>query len=94
MFIRYFNLIPRNIAQKLLELSIEFIYNIIKIQINYFGYIYFVLFFCIFFLILFLNLLSILPFGIALTSHIILILFLSLGLCFGIFFLGDFKFDY
>jgi F-type H+-transporting ATPase subunit a len=44
--------------------------------------------FSIFFGILILNILSILPFGIALTSHLIVILLLSLGLCIGIFFEG------
>lgn len=87
-FSRLYNLIFTTVTQRLLEYSIKFILNLIKQQIGLFGYPYFVLIYGLFFSILLLNLLSLLPFGIALTSHLIIILYLSLSLCLGIFFEG------
>lgn len=74
--------------QRLLEYKIKFILNLIKQQIGPQGYQYIVIIFSLFFSILTLNLLSLLPFGIALTSHLIIILYLSLSICLGIFFEG------
>ena len=72
-----------------MQYNVKFIINLIKQQIGVIGYKYIVLLFCIFFGILLLNLLSVLPFGIALTSHLIIILFLSLSICIGIFIEGN-----
>jgi len=60
--------------QRLFELLFGFILNLIKQQIGKEGYVYFPLIFIFFNFILSLNLLSLLPFGIALTSHIIVII--------------------
>jgi len=68
-----FKLIPIPL-QRFFELLVEFIFNLIKQQIGKAGYVYFPLIFCLFNFILFLNLFSLLPFGIALTSHIIMII--------------------
>jgi len=81
------NLIP-GIFQRLFEIVIEFIFNLIKQQIGKEGYILFPFIFTLFNFILFTNLLSLIPFGIALTSHLIMILWLSLSICLSIFFLG------
>lgn len=80
-------LIPRNI-QFFFELLITFLFNLIKQQIGPKGYSFFPLIFLLFNFILICNLLSLIPFGIALTSHIILILWLSLSLCLSIFIIG------
>ena len=66
-------LIP-TVFQRILELLVEFIPNLIKQQIGKDGYIYFPFVFLLFNFILFCNLLSLIPFGIALTSHIIMII--------------------
>jgi len=52
------------------------------------GYIYFPFIFSLFFFILLCNLLSMTPFGIALTSHFAIIIYLSLSLGLSIFFIG------
>jgi len=88
IFSNYLTLIFTTLFQRLFEYKLIFIFNLIKQQIGANGYKYVVLFFSIFFFILLLNLLSILPFGIALTSHLILILFMSLSICIGIFIEG------
>jgi len=80
-------LIP-TVFQRILELLVEFIFNLIKQQIGKDGYIYFPFIFLLFNFILFCNLLSLIPFGIALTSHIIMIIWLSLSVCLSIFFIG------
>jgi len=85
---RYYNIVSTTIFQSLFEYQIKFILNLIKQQIGIFGYPYIVLIYSLFFSILLLNLLSLLPFGIALTSHLIIILYLSLSICLGIFFEG------
>jgi len=79
-------LVFTTIYQKLLEIKLNFISNLIKQQLNKYKYI--VIIFYIFFIIISLNLLSMLPFGIALTSHLIIILTLSISLYIGIFFEG------
>lgn len=76
------------IIQHFYEILIEFIFNLVKQQIGISGYKYFPLIFCLFQFVLFLNLLSLIPFGIALTSHIIMIMWLSLSLCLSIFIIG------
>jgi F-type H+-transporting ATPase subunit a len=80
-------LIPRSI-QRLFELVIEFIFNLLKQQIGKDGYMFFPFLFTLFNFILILNLLSLIPFGIALTSHIIMIMWLSLSTCLSIFIIG------
>lgn len=88
-FISIFLLIPTAIYQILIEYKLKFIFNLIKQQLGIIGFKYIILFFCIFFLVLILNLLSLLPFGIALTSHLIIILYFSLSICIGIFLEGN-----
>jgi ATP synthase subunit 6 len=89
----FFNgqLIPRN-WQIFLEFLFLFIYRLIKQQTGREGFIYFPLIFSLFTFILILNLFSLLPFGFAVTSHLIWTLYFSLSLCFGIFLVGIFNY--
>lgn len=80
-------LIPTNL-QRVCELSMEFIFNLIKAQIGTKGNIYFPFIFMVFHFILISNLLSLIPYGIALTSHIILIMWFSLSIGLSIFISG------
>jgi len=82
-----FKLIP-SLFQLLLEKSIIFIFNLITAQIGLLGYIYIPLVGCLFNFILGLNLLGLFPFGLALTSHIIMMVWLSVSVCSGIFVIG------
>jgi F-type H+-transporting ATPase subunit a len=72
-FIDNLKLIP-SCFQRIFEIFFLFIFNLIKQQIGKEGYIYFPLIFSLFTFILFLNLLSLFPFGMALTSHLIMII--------------------
>ena len=82
-----YKLIPSNI-QYLFESIIEFIIGIIKNQIGKEGFLFLPFIFTIFIFVLCANLLSVIPFGIALTSHLIVTMWLSLSICSGIFVLG------
>lgn len=66
-------IIPLNF-QYILEIDYRFIINIIKQQVGVKGLLWLPLIFVVFNFILFSNLLSLIPFGIALTSHLIVIL--------------------
>lgn len=81
-------LIPSTIFQRVLELKLNFNLSLIKQQLGTIGFCYTIFIFTIFYFILYLNLFSLLPFGIALTSHLILIVYVSLSICIGIFFEG------
>lgn len=70
-----------------------FINNLIKQQAGNYGLFWFPLIFCIFNFILFSNLISLIPFGIALTSHFILIFWLSCTICTSIFLIGLIRFN-
>jgi len=76
------------ILQNILETDYRFIINIIKQQAGLKGLLWTPLIFVIFNFILFSNLLSLIPFGIALTSHLIIILWLSITICISIFSIG------
>ena len=76
------------IYQYLIEMDYRFIINIIKQQTGLKGIFWTPLIFVIFNFILFSNLLSLIPFGIALTSHLIVILWLSITMCISIFSIG------
>jgi len=68
-----FKLIPSN-AQFFFEKLVKFIYTVVKNQIGTLGYNYVPLILTIFIFVLFANLLSLIPFGVSLTSHLIIIL--------------------
>jgi F-type H+-transporting ATPase subunit a len=68
-----FTIVPATI-QSVCDKSIEFILDLIKQQIGKEGYIFFPFIFTLFNLILGSNLLSLLPFGTAITSHLIIIM--------------------
>jgi len=87
-----FRIIPLYI-QRLLELIYIFIITIVKQQTNKYGLFWFPFIFSLFNLILFCNLLSLIPFGIALTSHLILIFWLSSTICVSIFIIGLLRFN-
>jgi len=82
-----FKLVP-DFWQLLLERLYLFVFNILDQQTGAKGYIYFPLIFSLFSFILLCNLISMTPFGIALTSHIAIILYLSLSLGLSIFLIG------
>ena len=76
------------ILQNIIEMDYRFIINIIKQQAGFKGLLWTPLIFVIFNFILFSNLLSLIPYGIALTSHLIVILWLSITICISIFCIG------
>lgn len=76
------------IMQQFLELLYILITSIIKQQAGIKGLFWIPFIFVIFNFILFCNLLSLIPFGIALTSHLIIILWLSITICISIFTIG------
>lgn len=80
-------LVP-TVWQLLLENIYIFLNKIVIQQIGYKGLIYFPFLFSLFFFVLFSNLLGLLPFGFALTSHIIMIFLLSFSLSLAIFQIG------
>lgn len=82
-----YKLIPSNI-QYIFESLIEFIIGIIKNQIGKEGFLFLPFIFTTFTFVLLANLLSVIPFGIALTSHLIVTMWLSLSICSAIFVLG------
>jgi len=86
------NIIPYYI-QNVLENIYIFLVSLIKQQTGNYGLFWFSFIFCLFNFILFSNLLSLIPFGIALTSHLILIFLLSCTTCISIFIIGLFRFN-
>lgn len=82
-----FKLIP-SISQFFFEKLTKFIYTVVKNQIGAVGYNYVPLILTIFIFVLFANLLSLIPFGVSLTSHLIIILWISLTLGLSILVLG------
>lgn len=85
------NIIPYYI-QNILEAIYSFLMSLIKQQTGSYGFFWFPFIFCLFNFILFSNLLSLIPFGIAITSHLILILLLSCTTCISIFLIGLLRF--
>jgi len=83
----YFKLIPYTF-QCIMENVIEFIFFNIKNQIGKKGFFFLPFVFTIFMTVWLANLLSIIPFGIALTSHLIVTMWMSLSICLSIFFFG------
>jgi len=86
-FSKAFKLVP-GFWQYFFELIFKFILDIIKQQIGKDGFIYFPFIITLFFFILFCNLISLTPFGFALTSHIVMVFFLSFTLSLSVFFIG------
>lgn len=74
--------------QYIIEFFVIFIFNIIKEQTGKKGYVYFPFLFTCFFFILFCNFVSLVPFGISLTSHIIMIIWLSVTIVSSVFVTG------
>jgi F-type H+-transporting ATPase subunit a len=93
----YFDLYKFKIISLYIQNILEFIYlfinSIIKQQAGAYGLFWFPFIFSLFNLILFCNLLSLIPFGIALTSHLILIFLLSSTICISIFVIGLLRFN-
>ncbi len=79
-----FTIIPK-FWQLAFERLFLFILNLIDQQIGPKGYSYVSFIFSLFTFILISNLLSLIPFGFALTSHIVMIFFLSLSIGIGTF---------
>lgn len=76
------------ISLQLVELVYRFIISIIKQQAGIKALFWAPFIFVVFNFIIFSNLLSLIPFGIALTSHLIIILWLSITICLSIFTIG------
>jgi F-type H+-transporting ATPase subunit a len=92
IFNNRFNLIPFYV-QSIIEKEFIFIIGLIKQQAHSYGLFWFPLIYSLFNFVLFCNLLSLLPFGIALTSHLILIFLLSSTICISIFVIGLLRFN-
>ena len=86
-FLNEFNLIP-NFWQFAIENLYFLVLGLIKQQVGAKGYIYFPFIFTLFNFILILNLLSLTPFSMAFTSHIISIFFFSFTLILSVFLIG------
>lgn len=71
----------------------KFIVSLLYEQAGSGALVYFPFVFNLFFFILFCNFMSLVPFGVALTSHIIIIFYLSLSLWFSVFLIGYLKHD-
>jgi F-type H+-transporting ATPase subunit a len=74
-----------------IEYVYKFVLKILKRQAGKPGLALFPFLFTLFLFILMLNLLSLMPFGIAVTSHIVVILWLTVTVCTSIFVLGLLK---
>jgi F-type H+-transporting ATPase subunit a len=92
IFNNRFNLVPFYI-QNIIEKEYTFIIGLIKQQAHNYGLFWAPLIYTLFNFVLFCNLLSLLPFGIALTSHLILIFLLSSTICISIFVIGLLRFN-
>ena len=90
--LKQLNIIPTGYMQIIIENIYIFLIKLIKQQTGFYGLFWFPFIFCIFNFILFSNLLSLIPFGIALTSHLILIFLLSCTICISIFIIGLIRF--
>ena len=86
-FSRNITIVP-SAWQQTLELTYNFIWSLLKEQVGERGSVYVPLFSALFLIILGANLLSLMPFGIAITSHVVITLFLSFSLIFTSFILG------
>lgn len=71
-----------------MEFFFKLVFDILKDQVGPRGFIYFPFIICLFLFILICNLLSMIPFGIALTSHIIIIFFISFTINLSFFMIG------
>lgn len=79
--------------QSIFEIVYSFLIGLIKQQAHSYGLFWLPFIYTLFNFILFCNLLSLIPFGIALTSHLILIFLLSSTICISIFIIGLLRFN-
>jgi len=95
LLIEDIKIIPNKI-QYLLENIYLFIYWLVYQQVGKKGLKFFPLLLTIFIMIILLNIIGLLPYSFAVTSHFIWSLYLSLSICLGIFILGifNYKLDY
>lgn len=84
---RNLNLVPSS-WQHSIEMLYRFLWGLLREQAGEEGLRFLPLFLTLFLSILTANLLSLMPFGIAITSHIVITLFLSFSLIFSLFLLG------
>lgn len=80
-------------CQSMFEIIYNFLVGLVKQQAHNYGLFWFPFIYTLFNFILFCNLLSLIPFGIALTSHLILIFLLSSTICISIFIIGLLRFN-
>jgi len=92
IYVYKLSIIPLYI-QGLVENLYIFIVSLVKQQTGGYGLFWFPFIFCLFNFILLSNLLSLIPFGMALTSHLILMLLLSCTTCISIFLIGLLRFN-
>jgi ATP synthase subunit 6 len=85
------NCIIPTIYQYIIEFIHMVIISSIRQYIGFKGYIYMPIILTSFLFILNANLISLIPFGIALTSHLIIIIFFSINMCSALFLIGIFE---
>lgn len=76
------------IWQYILEYWYKFVLTVLKQEAGLSGCKYFPFIFLMFNFIFLCNIISLVPYGVALTSHFVLILYLSITICSSIFFIG------
>ena len=95
-FLTYFilgeeiTIIPKKIQFNFEEIYL-FVYRLINTQVGRKALCFFPILFTIFFMVWSLNLVALLPYSFAVTSHFSFSLYISLSICFGIFLLGLIK---
>jgi len=91
-FLIFYLLFPSRLIYRTWQILMENIFlvafRILNEQIGKNGLIYFPFIFSLFTFILLLNLFSLMPYGFAVTSHLIWTMYFSLSICLGIFFIG------
>jgi len=87
LFVVEWSLVP-NCGQLLVTALYQFVWRIIKSQIGYVAGGYYPFIFCVFSFILFLNLWNLFPYGISVTSHFIIVMYMSIVLWAGILLTG------
>lgn len=93
LYVNIHRILPKTVIQQLGEMVIVFIFNILKSNIGPKAYTNVCIWTTTFLIVLLGNLLALIPYGIAMTSHIIVTLWLSLGLTLSIFFRGIISYD-
>ena len=87
LFLEDVRIVPTRL-QRYFELIYLFIIDLVYKQIGKIGLKFISFFLFLFLLLLCLNIIGLIPFGFAVTSHFVFSFYLSLGICLGIFIIG------